>query len=381
VNAQLVSNLTKHFDLTYVGPISPRSDYPSKLVSKVKRVTGGAGRFHFFSRRRLKSIARLVNSKINHDVSYNFFLGSTPWVSFESTMPYGAYLDACFWSYINIYHDRSSFLEEDIQEICDLEARWLSKADQVFFSTKWALDETVKAYGIPTRNLHVVGIAGNVPIPLHPAKNVGRRFLFIALEFERKGGRLCCDAVERVRITHPDAELMILGERPPSSFLTLPGVNYGGYLRKTVPSELSEFQSILSSAYALVHPTTMDTNPMVLIEAGYHGCPSVAPRSFGIPELIKDGVTGFIVDHPLTADAFATCMLRLLNDEGSYRQMRQRVREFSQSNLSWESVVGRITAIISESLPRASASENNSNEARAVPLPRVQLTSENVLNQ
>jgi glycosyltransferase involved in cell wall biosynthesis len=347
VNAQLFQRLSRHFDTNYVGPISPRSDYPSKIVSKLNRVTGHPGTFHFFSERRLKRIAKEVSDRVSDDAAYDFFHGQTPWILFNTPRPYGAYVDACFSTYIDIYHARSQFLDRDIERICRTEAEWLKRATHVFFQSQWALDETVSAYNLPTANLSVVGVGGNIPIPVTDSYTGGMIFLFIALDFERKGGRICCEAFRQVKHEYPGAELVLLGERPPNDMLAIPGVTYGGYLRKTVPSELERFQSLLSSALALIHPTTMDTMGMVLIEAGYHGCPSIAPRSFGIPELIKDGITGFLVEPPLTPDVFAERMLTLLSDSHRYGEMRRAAKEVTSDAFSWESVIGRITRNIS----------------------------------
>lgn len=359
VNARLFEGLSRSFNTTYVGPISPTSDYRAKIISKLRRASGHPGSFHFFSMRRLRAIAREVKRKANEPAAYDFFHGITPWILYQSPRPYGAYLDACFSTYIDIYHSRSNFLEQDIQRICNIEAARIESAAHVFFSTQWALDETVKAYNVPRDNLLVAGIAGNSPVPVSDNYRGGKSFLFIALDFERKGGMVCWRAFQQVKASHPDAELIILGERPPDHVLASPGVAYKGNLRKTIPAELAQFQSILSTSFALVHPTTMDTNPMVVIEAGYHGCPAIAPRRFGIPEIILDGRTGVLVDLPIAENAFAAAMFALLNDPGRYHRMRTDAKDFASSTHSWETVVKRICSSISASLPSTIQSPRN----------------------
>ena len=171
-------------------------------------------------------------------------------------------------------------------------------------------------------------------------------FLFISTDFIKKGGQLCATAFQLVRAKYPEATLTIVGSSPPSGVLGLPGVSYTGYLRKTIPSEAKQFEDILSSAFALIHPTTMDTMGMVLIEAGYHGCPVVTTKSFGIPELVQNDVSGFLIEPPLKAEAFAAKMLKLCRDRELYTRMRQTARNFAVTNLNWESVVQRIVSRI-----------------------------------
>ena len=170
----------------------------------------------------------------------------------------------------------------------------------------------------------------------------GLRFLFIALDFERKGGRLCAEAFARVHKKFPAARLSIVGTQPPREVLDLPGISYEGLLSKSIPAELRKLDSLYASAFALVHPTSSDIQPLVISEAGYFGCPAIAARSFGIPELIVDGVTGFLVDTPLTAEAFANRMLELCNNQSRYLKMRKAVRKHATTKLTWSGVGDRI---------------------------------------
>jgi len=350
INLSLHNELSKRFEVAYVGPISPGSDYPAKIVSKINRLSGRQGTFHFFSQRRLHMIAKQFQIQRDAKAAFDFFHGQTPWIKCNTPRPYGAYVDACFSTYMDVFHDRSKFIAGDLEAICEAEAQWLERAEHVFFGSTWALDETVKTYDISRSNLSVVGIAGNVPVPVEDVYSGDMNFLFIALDFESKGGKVCCDAFAHVRSQYPAAQLTILGQRPPAEILAMPGVNYEGFLRKNVPLELKQFQEILSKAFALVHPTTMDTMGMVLIESAYHGCPSIAPRSFGIPELIVDGRTGFLVDTPLTAEAFAVCMLRLCSSNTEYLSMRRTARENAIANLTWPAVGERIASRMLKSL-------------------------------
>lgn len=348
INAAIYNQLSAHFKTKYVGPINPPSDYPAKLISKVQRASGNPGAFHFFSQRRLKTIAKLVDQQIGNAADCDFFHGSTPWVLFKPRRPYFTYVDTCFSTYMRVYHDTSKFLRDDLNRICDLETEWLSRATQVFFGTQWALDRVVEDYRISRSNLCVAGAGGSMTPPARDNYEGGLQFLFIALDFEAKGGHICTAAFQRVRKSYPDAELMIVGQRPPPEILGLENVKYAGFLRKSVPEELTRLQAIYSSAFALVHPTSMDIQPLVISEAGYFGCPAIAARSFGIPELIKDRVTGFLVDTPLNAEKFAGMMIGLCAERGAYLDMRRAVREHTLKNQTWSVVGDRVNGTITK---------------------------------
>ena len=344
INVAIHEQLGKEFDVRFVGPINPGNDYAAKLISKVRRMNGQPGAFHFFSSHRLQKISKLVDQGVDKAADCDFFHGQTPWIIYESERPYFAYTDACFSTYVDIYHERSEFSSGDLKRICAREARWLSRASRVFFGTRWALERAVTDYQISSSNLSAVGAGGSMSVPEQDLYEGGTTFLFISRDFTGKGGPLCAEAFERVRELVPDACLSIVGERPPDYILNMPGIHYEGLLRKSIPVELTKLETLYARAFALIHPTSADLQPLVISEAGYFGCPSITARSFGIPELIEDGVTGLLVEPPLTAEVFAEQMLRLCRDKTKYLSMRRAVRKRATKGFTWQVVGNRIVA-------------------------------------
>jgi glycosyltransferase involved in cell wall biosynthesis len=243
---------------------------------------------------------------------------------------------------MDVYHERSQFVAADLKRVEEQEAQWLATASRVFFGTKWALEKTVEDYGIPRSNLTVAGAGGSLAIPESDGYEGGLNFLFVALDFERKGGRICAEAFATVRKEFPEARLTIVGAAPPAEVLKQAGVTYVGLLRKSVPAELQKLIGLFKTAVALVHPTSMDIQPLVICEVAYYGCPTIAPKSFGIPELVQDGVTGFLVDMPLTPTAFAQRMLEICKDTRAYKNMRAAVMAHSAANLTWDAIGERL---------------------------------------
>jgi glycosyltransferase involved in cell wall biosynthesis len=342
INVAIHQQLSEQFDTRFVGPINPGSDYSAKLISKMRRLQGRQGSFHFFSERRLQKIAELVELGVDRTAACDFFHGATPWIRYESPRPYFLYLDTCFSTYMNVYHDRTQFLSADLQRISELEARWLAGAARVFFGTDWALKQAASDYQIPETNLSSVGAGGSMTPPENDGYDGGLNFLFVALDFERKGGRLCVEAFARVHKKFPAARLRIVGQPPPQVILAAPGISYEGLLNKSMPAELRKLESLYATAFALVHPTSSDIQPLIISEAGYFGCPAIAAKSFGIPELIVDDVTGFLIDTPLTAESFAERMIGLAVDSDRYLKMREAVRRHATTNLTWPAVGSRM---------------------------------------
>lgn len=89
---------------------------------------------------------------------------------------------------------------------------------------------------------------------------------------------------------------------------------------------VEDVDSLYRRMDVLLLPSRRDSFPRVVMEAMCHGLPVVASRVDGLPEMIQEGVTGFLVE-PEQVEGFADAMERLLKDSGLRRRMGQAGRE------------------------------------------------------
>ena len=321
MNAASFSAISACTPSQYVGPIDPPAVGWQKAWSKLQRCSGRQGSFFFFSERRLKQIAREVQSRCRADARLDFFHGFTPWIATCPERPYIAWSDCTFRDYIDIFHRRELFQPEDLQRIQEAEAAWLRKASRVLFTSEWAARRAVRDYSLNTNLVRVVGIFGELEMPSCDAYSGANNFVFVSTNFEAKGGRIVLEAFREVKRRHPDALLTIVGDRPSHGFREA-GVTFTGFLHKEIPGEYQRFQQILSRSRALVNASRSDVCPVLLVEAGYVGCPVISTRRFAIPEIIDDGRTGWLLDDP-SPSAMARAMNWMLEHTNEYHQMRQ----------------------------------------------------------
>jgi len=96
--------------------------------------------------------------------------------------------------------------------------------------------------------------------------------------------------------------------------------------------------------YALI--SGLDMSPLTLQEAQLMKKPVIATNVGGIPELMKDKQTGFLIkkgDHEDLTDKIAF----LLNDENNRRAMGYAGRTFVENNFSWKIITERFVKTIS----------------------------------
>jgi glycosyltransferase involved in cell wall biosynthesis len=337
--------LRKLAPVHYVGPINPPIIFRQKVVSKILRTLGSQGNFFAFSRERLEAFAEEVDLHCLPDARFDFFHGFTPWILTKPPRPYVAWSDCTFHDYVNIYHRRELFRFADLERIERAEAEWLRRAQCVAFSSHWAIKRSVEHYGLDESSMRFVGIFGEVGLAESDKYQGGKQFAFISTDFKAKGGPIVIEAFRRVRNRHPDAWLIIVGS-PPCDGAADPNVVYAGYLRKELAEEHERFRNILAQSRALVHPTRSDTTAMVIIEAGYFGCPAISVRRFAIPERIEHEVTGLLVDEPSDVLALAEAMNWMLESEPEYYKMRTAAWQKAHGEHSREAFEHRMVSCI-----------------------------------
>lgn len=92
------------------------------------------------------------------------------------------------------------------------------------------------------------------------------------------------------------------------------------------------------SAAILTHPSIVESFGMVLLEAMTAGIPVVANNSTGLPCIIDDGITGYVVDVQDT-QKYSGALLSLLNDPALCNRFgiegyKQAVTRFSQAKVA-----------------------------------------------
>jgi glycosyltransferase involved in cell wall biosynthesis len=79
---------------------------------------------------------------------------------------------------------------------------------------------------------------------------------------------------------------------------------------------------------------------LTVLEAMASGSPVVASRVGGVPEIVVDGETGFLVE-PGDVDELHDRLALLLNDPGLAREMGRRARELIVERFTWQHCAAR----------------------------------------
>ena len=170
----------------------------------------------------------------------------------------------------------------------------------------------------------------------------------------RLGAEKEIERIKPVLEAIPDARLALVGDGPNRSvlekhFADTP-THFVGYLTG------KELGSAFASADAFIFPSRTETLGLVLLEAMAAGCPVVAARSGGIPDIVTDGVNGYLFD-PTDEEGAIAATQRLLNQQQERETLRQNARAEAE-RWSWAAATRQLqnyyrAVILSQSVSSA----------------------------
>lgn len=143
------------------------------------------------------------------------------------------------------------------------------------------------------------------------------RLLFVGADFTRKGGDFLLRWVRETQ--RRDVRVDIVTEQPLDA---PPNVHVHNKFRPNEPGLLE----LAREADLLLLPTRADMSPWVISEAKAAGVPVLSTRVGAIPELVRDGIDGWLVP-PEQYEPFAERLEAILADRQQLREFGMRARE------------------------------------------------------
>ena len=114
------------------------------------------------------------------------------------------------------------------------------------------------------------------------------------------------------------------------------------------PDKVREYLTEID-VYALV--SGIDMSPLTLQEAQLMKKPVVATNVGGIPELMKNNETGFLVEKG-DADGWIEKLSLLINDKEKRKTMGENGRKFVEENFSWNKIAREFLKIVQDHIDK-----------------------------
>lgn len=201
----------------------------------------------------------------------------------------------------------------------------------------------IEQYGCDPSKIECVAIGSNVASPnehgLSDARYASRRILFVGIDWERKGGPLLVRAFRKVLDLMPDAQLTIVGCSPT---IDVPNCEVLGRL------PLNELGAHYGRSAVFCMPTQNEPFGVVFLEAFEHRLPVVATNIGALPDVVQEGVSGYLVETE-DVDALADRLHRLLRSPELCKRFGKSGYAHVQSRYTWQATGRRIAHAIRRS--------------------------------
>jgi glycosyltransferase involved in cell wall biosynthesis len=183
---------------------------------------------------------------------------------------------------------------------------------------------------IPHALLSVYGDASNDK----PIARLPQSLLFFGRITAYKGLEVLIRSFRQLQAKWPEARLNIVGEgdlRPYSRLLE--GLDRVTVVNRWVDDR--EVAAIFQSAEIVIVPYTSASQSGIVALAANYACPVIATRVGAIPEQVRDGETGILVE-PDSSDALAAAIDRCLADSSLRDRLGRRLADEARERVNWE---------------------------------------------
>jgi glycosyltransferase involved in cell wall biosynthesis len=243
-----------------------------------------------------------------------------------------------------------------------LRRRALRRSDLVLAPSQNTADHVMEMQDIPAARVRVLPWAldpqfetlvaqARSPLPANFPR--GGQVIFTVgrwLATERyKGMDTLITALPRLMTRWPQLQLVLAGEGDDRAWLEdLAGKNgvtlHVHFLTKVSYAELA---SCYAACDIFALPSNGEGFGLVYLEAMAFGKPVIAGAHGGAPEVVQDGVTGYLVQHG-DAIQLATCIETMLSDSALARKMGERGRERVESQFRFSVFAKSLKKILRE---------------------------------
>lgn len=181
------------------------------------------------------------------------------------------------------------------------------------------------------------------------------RFVTIARLVEKKGVEYVIRAVAELVGRHPQIQYEIVGNGPLEAWLKALIVDLG--VQKNVRllgwMEQAEIIRVLERQHILVIPSVTAANgdkeglPVVIMEGMAMGLPVVSTFHSGIPELVVDGVTGYLVEER-NVEELVDRLEKLVVEPALWVEMGRAGRQAVEERFDIDRLNDRLEAVLQE---------------------------------
>lgn len=215
------------------------------------------------------------------------------------------------------------------------------QAKHVFTFSNPTLRSIIDDYGISPEKVFCAR-AGTpfIPVKHKSYRNEIRNILLVGRDYERKGVKYMIDAFNQLKVNYPMIQLCVVGCKLNSE--------YNGITNIPLENNRQRMREIFIESDIFVLPSIAEPFGYVFIEAMSCGLPCIGTNTGGVPDIIVNNETGFIVPVGDVLSLTEKIEVLIANPKLAHRYGEAGLERYKQY-YQWDSVVKSIAIKISGS--------------------------------
>ena len=293
-----------------------------------------------------ESMTRQALAEVNKQPDFDVVLQVGAWYDLTRVEGkiHASYHDGNLATLLSSPYGHPKISSRYIRRALEWEKSLYAKLDVIFPMSKWLAQSFHDDFGVPMSKLFPVGAGINLSYIKERTNSSydDKTILMVGKNFERKGGRYLLDAFAIVRRELPDARLTIVG---PELESLPPNVTCLGYIDKSKSDDVERLLNAYASHAVFAMPSLYEPFGIVFAEAMAHKLPCVATATCAMPEIVEDGVNGYVVP-PADMKSLADRMIELLSNPDQCARMGENGYQKYLRDYNWTSVVEKINNVL-----------------------------------
>jgi len=160
----------------------------------------------------------------------------------------------------------------------------------------------------------------------------------VAQFIPRKGHRYIIEAAPKILERFPGTRFLFFGQGPLKNELQDSCREKGLEDIILFPGFRTDLERIMPCLDFLLHPATMEGLGIALLQAAAAEIPIIGSRAGGIPEIVHDGINGYLIDPGYSSEIVST-VLALLEDPEKRKVFGKAGRRIVESSFSIDAMV------------------------------------------
>jgi len=205
----------------------------------------------------------------------------------------------------------------------------------------WNKNSAINDYGIDAKKITVIPCGANMDmIPAATELNMDAsgqcRLLFLAVEWDRKGGGIALETYRILKQKGINPHLHIIGCVPPQDLSGEENVTVIPFLDKNNTGDFQQLHKIFLQTDFLLLPTRAECAGVVFSEASAYGIPSITTDTGGVTTYVQDGINGFALPFNAGPEQYADKIAQLVSDPKELQNLKKSSRKYYEERLNWD---------------------------------------------